>query len=126
MRIANLMSLSLLSAVLSTGVAEASLAQGGWRQWEVRLRWRDGATTVGRITLAHVRWSEGVVVQRGDTVDLRDVAYLVFAPPDSASTTCQCLRRAGTSLTSRIRSAASKHQRFASATVGRNAFDECS
>ena len=56
MRIANLISLSLLSAVLSTGVAEASLAQRGWRQWEVRLRWRDGATTVGRITLAHVRW----------------------------------------------------------------------
>jgi len=58
MRIANLISLSLLSAVLSTGVAEASVAQGGWRQWEVRLRWRD-------------------------------VAYLVFAPPDSATTTCQ-------------------------------------
>ena len=89
MRIANLISLSPLSAVLSTGVAEASVAQGGWRQWEVRLRWRDGATTVGRITLAHVRWSAGVVVPRGDTVDLRDVAYLVFAPPDSASTTCQ-------------------------------------
>jgi hypothetical protein len=40
---------------------------------------RDGTTTIGRITLARVRWSEGVVVQRGDTVDLRDVAYLVFA-----------------------------------------------
>ena len=58
MRMTNLISASLLSAVLSTGVAEASLAQGGWRQWEVRLR-------------------------------RRDVAYLVFAPPDSASTTCQ-------------------------------------
>ena len=89
MRMTNLISASLLSAVLCAGVAEASLAQGGWRQWEVRLRWRDGATNVGRITLAHIRWSEGVVVQRGDTVDVRDVAYLVFAAPDSASTTCQ-------------------------------------
>src|SRR5678815_4942029 len=72
MRMTNLISASLMSAALCAGVAEASRTQGGWRQWEVRLRWRDGATTVGRITLAHVRWSEGVV-----------------APPDSASTTCQ-------------------------------------
>lgn len=42
---------------------------------------RDGTRTEGRITLARVRWSEGVVVQRGDTVDLQDVAYLVFAAP---------------------------------------------
>ena len=151
MRVTNLISASLLSAGLSTGVAEASLAQGGWRQWEIRLHdgrrleanplgapddahlslsvgaydgrggriarslvdvvaalpvpdslsaapvascedaivRRNGATTVGRITLAHIRWSEGVVVQRGDTVDLRDVAYLVFAARDSANSTCQ-------------------------------------
>jgi hypothetical protein len=49
---------------------------------------RDGTTTVGRITLARVRWSEGVVAQRGDTVDLRDVAYLVFAARGPASANC--------------------------------------
>ena len=49
---------------------------------------RDGTRTVGRITLAHVRWSEGVVVQRGDSVDLRDVAYLVFAAPRGSRRGC--------------------------------------
>jgi hypothetical protein len=132
---------------------EASPVQGGWRQWEVRLRdgrrleanplgapddghlslsvgayerrehrvaraavrvvaalpvpgdslpampdlalcddvivRRDGTGTIGRITLARVRWSEGVVAQRGDTVDLRDVAYLVFAAQGSASGNCR-------------------------------------
>jgi hypothetical protein len=151
MRIANLISLSLLSGALCAGLADASLAQGGWRQWEVRLRdgrrleanplgapddahlslsvgaydgrggriarslvdvvavlpapdslsaapvgscedaivRRDGTTTLGRINLARVRWSEGFVVQRGDTVDLRDVAYLVFAAPGSARGSCR-------------------------------------
>jgi hypothetical protein len=150
MRIANLITHSLLIAALSVGLAEASPAQGGWRQWEVRLRdgrrleanplgapddthlslsvgayerregriarslvnliavlpadsmaagpvvascedaivRRDGTRTAGHITLAHVRWSEGVVVQRGDTIDLRDVAYLVFAGSDRASDNC--------------------------------------
>lgn len=137
-----LISLSLLIAALCAGLASASPAQGGWRQWEIRLHdgrrleanplgapddahfslsvagyagrerriarrrvhviaalplpdsltalpasavcedaivRRDGTTTVGPITVAHVRWSEGVVAQRGDTVNLRDVAYLVFA-----------------------------------------------
>ena len=50
---------------------------------------RDGTTTIGRITLARVRWSEGVVVQRRDTVNLRDVAYLVFAAPSSARPKCR-------------------------------------
>jgi hypothetical protein len=50
---------------------------------------RDGTTTVGRIDLARVRWSEGVVVQRGNTVDLRDVAYLVFAAQDPESARCR-------------------------------------
>ena len=49
---------------------------------------RDGTTTVGHITLARVRWSEGVVVQRRDTIDLHDVAYLVFAAPRRTSTNC--------------------------------------
>src|SRR5215213_7059756 len=149
-----LMALSLLAAAFCcAGLASASPAQGGWRQWEVRLRdgrrleanplgapndghlslsvgayerrehriaralvqvvaaqplpgeslpavpavascedaivRRDGTTTTGRITLARVRWSEGRVVQRGDTVDLRDVAYLVFAKRSSASANCR-------------------------------------
>ena len=152
MRLANLISVSLLTAALCAGLASASPAQGGWRQWEVRLRdgrrleanplgapddghlslsvgayegrdgrvaralvsvvaavpvpdslralpvqascedaivRRDGTTTVGHITLSRVRWSEGVVKQRGDTVDLRDVAYLVFAAQGSARASCQ-------------------------------------
>ena len=151
MRSANLISLAVLSAALCAGLASASPAQGGWRQWEIRLRdgrrlqanplgapddahlslsvggydsrdgriarsvvhvvaalplpdslpaapavascedaivRRDGTRTVGRIILARVRWSEGVVVQRGDTVDLRDVAYLVFAARARVSATC--------------------------------------
>ena len=152
MRSANLISLSVLSAALCAGLAEASPAQGGWRQWEIRLRdgrrleanplgapddghlsfsvaayegrerriarslvhviaalplpdslpaapvvalcedaivRRDGTTTVGRITLARVRWSEGVVAQRGDSVDLRDVAYLVFAARAPGNANCR-------------------------------------
>ena len=50
---------------------------------------RDGTTTMGRINLARVRWSEGIVVQRGDTVNLRDVAYLVFAAPNPARANCR-------------------------------------
>jgi len=145
-------SLSLLIAALSAGLASTSPAQGGWRQWEVRLNdgqrleanplgapddghlslsvgaydtrerriarsrihviaalpldeslaqatavascedaivRRDGTRTVGHITLAGVRWSEGVVVQRGDTTDLRDVAYLVFGARDRSSGNCR-------------------------------------
>ena len=152
MRISDPIALSLLIAALCSGLAEASPAQGGWRQWEVRLNdgqrleanplgapddahlalsvgaydgregridrsrvhvvaalprrdslpaatvgascedaivRRDGKRTVGHITLTRVRWSEGVVVQRGDTIDLRDVAYLVFAARDRASENCR-------------------------------------
>jgi hypothetical protein len=152
MRFQNLISVSLETAALCAGLASASPAQGGWRQWEVRLRdgqrleanplgapddahlslsvgaydargrriarslvhviaalpvpdslsaapvvascedaivRRDGTTTLGRITLARVRWSEGVVLQRGDTVDLSDVAYLVFAAKGSARASCR-------------------------------------
>ena len=141
------------TAFWCAGLPSTSPAQGGWRQWEVRLRdgrrleanplgapndghlslsvgayerrehriaralvqvvaaqplpgeslpvapavalcedaivRRDGTTTTGRITLARVRWSEGIVAQRGDTVDLRDVAYLVFAARSSASANCR-------------------------------------
>ena len=50
---------------------------------------RDGTTTIGRISLARVRWSEGIVAQRSDTVDLRDVAYLVFAARDPEGAKCR-------------------------------------
>ena len=91
MRMTNLISASLMSAALCAGVAEASLTQGGWRQWEVRLRWRDGATTVGRITLAHVRWSEGSsysAATRSTCVTSRTLSSrhrTPRAPPASAS-----------------------------------------
>jgi hypothetical protein len=150
-RCANPIAFLLLVAALCAGLASPSPAQGGWRQWEVRLVdgrrleanplgapddahlslsvgaydgregriarrlvgvvtalpvpdslaetpvtascedaivLRDGTTTVGHITLARVRWSEGVVTQRGVTVDLRDVAYLVFAAPGRAIANC--------------------------------------
>ncbi|HEX6049306.1 MAG TPA: hypothetical protein VFZ21_08555 [Gemmatimonadaceae bacterium] len=50
---------------------------------------RDGKTTAGRISLAHVRWSDGVVTQHGDSVDLRDVAYLIFAARGATSIACR-------------------------------------
>ena len=145
--------LLLATTFCCAGSVEASPAQGGWRQWDVRLRdgrrleanplgapddghlslsvggyerrehriarglvqivaarplpgeslpaaparalcedaiiLRDGTTTIGRITLAGVRWSGGVVTQRGDTVYLRDVAYLVFAAQSSARANCR-------------------------------------
>jgi len=135
----------LLAAALCAGLASASPAQGGWRQWDLRLRdgrrveanplgapddahlstsvaaydgrerplprsrvrllaaqatpfdslppaprgetcedaiiRRDGSRTTGRVTLLRVRWSEGVVKQRGVEVDLRDVAYIAFGAP---------------------------------------------
>ena len=143
----------VMAASSSAGLTSVSQAQGGWRQWEIRLRdggrleanplgapnddrlslsvaaydgrerriarsrvqalvalpfageslpavpttalckdvivRRDGTTTVGRVTFARVRWSEGLVIQRSDTVDLRDVAYVVFATPDPESGKCQ-------------------------------------
>jgi hypothetical protein len=154
MRTTKLIAVPLLTAALWwAGLASVSPAQGGWRQWEVRLRdgsrleanplgapddghlslsvgayerrehriaralvqvvaarprpgeslpavpavglcedaivLRDGTTTMGPISLARVRWSEGVVVQRGDTVDLRHVAYLVFAGRATGSVNCR-------------------------------------
>ena len=41
----------------------------------------DGRRTAGRVTLKHVEWSEGVVVQNGVEIDLADVAYIKFARP---------------------------------------------
>ena len=45
---------------------------------------RDGRRTTGHVTLVRVEYSEGTVVQRGDSIDLREVAYLVFARPCGA------------------------------------------
>jgi len=146
--------ISLVAATFCcTDIAEASPGQGGWRQWDVRLRdgrqleasplgapndgrlsltvaayggrersvaralvhviaarplpgeslpalpeatlcedaivRRDGTTTIGPVRLANVRWSEGIVVQRGDTVHLRDVAYVVFATRSPSNGSCR-------------------------------------
>jgi hypothetical protein len=40
---------------------------------------RNGRRTTGRVTLARVQYSEGVVKQSGMEIDLADVAYIVFA-----------------------------------------------
>jgi hypothetical protein len=40
---------------------------------------RDGRRTTGRVTLARVQYSEGVVKQGGTEIDLADVAYIAFA-----------------------------------------------
>ena len=188
----------LAAAFCAAGLAEAGPAQGGWRQWEVRLRdgtrleanplgapndghlslsvgaydqrehriarslvrviaaqplpgdslpalpavapcedaivRRDGTTTIGRITLARVRWSEGVVEQRGDTVDLRDVAYLVFAAQGSAN--AKCRREAiqhqpdvtypGTLPGFTYPVGSRQTPRLCAEAVGRNASNECS
>jgi len=138
------LSFCMLVVALCAGLASTSLAQGGWRQWDLYLRdgtrveanplgapddahlsisvgsferdgaiprarvrllaaqatpyaslppaprgvtcndaivRRDGKRTTGRVTLAGVRWSEGVVRQRGVAIELRDVAYIVLAAP---------------------------------------------
>ena len=188
----------LAAAFCCAGQMEASPMQGGWRQWEVRLRdgrrleanplgapddghlslsvgayerrenriaraavrvvaalpvpgdslpampdlalcedvivRRDGTTTTGRITLARIRWSEGVVAQRGDTVDLRDVAYLVFAAQGSAN--AKCRREAiqhqpdvtypGTLPGFTYPVGSRQTPRLCAEAVGRNASNECS
>jgi hypothetical protein len=40
---------------------------------------RDGRRTTGRVTLTRIRFSTGVVTQRGVEIDLADVAYIKFA-----------------------------------------------
>jgi hypothetical protein len=132
----------LLVAAACAGLASTSAAQGGWRQWDVRLRdgthveanplgapndstiaisvggyeghdrtvprrrvaylaarapslppaparsvcgdavvRLDGRRTTGHVVLTRVRFSEGTITQRGVDIDLRDVAYIQFAPP---------------------------------------------
>jgi hypothetical protein len=85
MRIANPISLSLMSAALCAGVAEASLAQGGWRQWEVRLH--DGrrleANPLGAPDDAHLSLSVGAYDGRGGRIPARDSASGACAGPES-------------------------------------------
>jgi hypothetical protein len=47
--------------------------------------YRDGRRTKGRVTLGRIIYSEGVVRQRGKTIDLEDVAYIKFAAPKQGS-----------------------------------------
>lgn len=49
------------------------------------VRW-DGRRTSGRVSVAGVAWSAGVIRQRGVAIDLADVAYLKFA--DRSSPAC--------------------------------------
>ena len=54
---------------------------------------RDGRKTTGHVSFTRVRWSAGVVTQRGVEVDLDSVAYVKFA--DSMAP--QCKRKTRTS-----------------------------
>jgi hypothetical protein len=48
---------------------------------------RDGRKTTGHVSLTRVRWSAGVVTQRGVEVELDSIAYIKFA--DSKATQCK-------------------------------------
>src|SRR5688500_2721486 len=82
MRSANLISLSVLSAALCAGLASASPAQGGWRQWEIRLR--DGrrlpANPLGAPDDAHLSLSVGGYDRRDGRI-ARSVVHVVAALP---------------------------------------------
>ena len=47
----------------------------------------DGHKTTGRVSLTRIRYSEGVVTQRGVEVKLDSIAYIKFA--DSSATACR-------------------------------------
>lgn len=49
----------------------------------------NGERTVGRVTLTHIVYSEGVVSQRDTDIDLKQVAYIQFASAPRA----KCSRR---------------------------------
>ena len=52
---------------------------------------RDGRRTKGAVVLVRIAYSEGVIRQGGIEIDLRDVAYLKFAPRPRTA----CGRRSG-------------------------------
>lgn len=54
---------------------------------------RDGRKTTGHVSLTSVRWSAGVVTQRGVEIELDSVAYIKFGD----STAPQCKRKTRTS-----------------------------
>src|SRR5688572_8372736 len=74
--------LALLSAAPCAGLAEPTQAQGGWRQWEIRLR--DGrrlqANPLGAPDNAHLSLSVGGY-DRGDGRIARSVVHVVAALP---------------------------------------------
>lgn len=49
------------------------------RACEDLIVYRDGRRTTGRVTFTRIAYSEGVVRQGDDEVDLQDVAYIKFA-----------------------------------------------
>jgi hypothetical protein len=112
MRSANLISLAVLSAALCAGLAEASRAQGGWRQWEIRLR--DGrrlqANPLGAPDDAHLSLSVGGYDSRDGRI-ARSVVHVVAALPlpdslPAAPVVASCedaiVRRDGTRTVGRI------------------------
>jgi len=54
---------------------------------------RDGRKTTGHVALTRVRWSAGVVTQRGVEVEMDSIAYIKFADPMAP----QCKRKTRTS-----------------------------
>src|SRR5215475_13192854 len=111
MRIANLISLSLLSAAFCAGLASPSPAQGGWRQWEVRLR--DGrrleANPLREPDDAHFSLSVGEYDGRAGRIARSLVDVVAALPvPDSLSAapagSCEdaIVRRDGTTTLGRI------------------------
>ena len=52
---------------------------------------RDGRKTTGHVSLTRVRWSSGVVTQRGVEVQLDSIAYIKFG--DSSATRCRPKKR---------------------------------
>jgi hypothetical protein len=55
---------------------------------------RDGRKTTGHVSLTRIRYSAGVVMQRGVEVELDSIAYIKFA--DSTATQCRPKARTAT------------------------------
>jgi hypothetical protein len=54
------------------------------RSCEDQIVFRDGRTTTGRVSLTRIRYSAGIVTQRGVEVKLDSIAYIKFGDPKAA------------------------------------------